>query len=253
MYQNIDEFYNNECLEEERLNSGIGQIEYITTMKYMKSLCPPNSNILDACAGAGKYAFQLAQLGHNVTAGDLVEINVEKIKEQNKKVNSLIEIYQGSILDLSRFKEESFDVVLNLGAYYHLLDSVDRKKSIQECLKVLRKGGLYFMSYINRFANYIGHADEMNRDFGMFENFLESGTVDNVFFCSTPEMVESDIQESGLRILHNIGTDGCIYNGDIINSMSDDTFERYMKVHLSNCEVKSILGCSSHGLVICTK
>lgn len=179
--------------------------------------------------------------------------NVEKIKKQNETNNLLAKVYQGSILDLSRFEAESFDAVLNFGAYYHLFNSNDRKKSIQECLRVLKKDGLYFMSYINRFPSYIGHSNEMNNDFGLFERFMESGTTDNIFFCSTPESVESDIQELGLAILNNVGTDGCIYNSELINSMNNDTFKRFMKIHFANCEVKSILGCSSHALVICRK
>lgn len=34
MYKSIIEFYNDEC-EEDRLHSGLGKIEYITTMKYL--------------------------------------------------------------------------------------------------------------------------------------------------------------------------------------------------------------------------
>ena len=48
------------------------RIEFLTTMRYLEKTIPAHSSILDACAGAGAYSFALAQLGHSVTACDLV-------------------------------------------------------------------------------------------------------------------------------------------------------------------------------------
>jgi 2-polyprenyl-3-methyl-5-hydroxy-6-metoxy-1,4-benzoquinol methylase len=110
MYQNIGEFYDNECAEEDRLSSQAGQVEYITTMRYLLKCCPPKCRILDACAGTGIYAFKLAEYGYEVTAGDLIESNVEKMRRQNAAVPLLSEISQTDIRDLSRFENERFKV-----------------------------------------------------------------------------------------------------------------------------------------------
>lgn len=41
--------------------------------------------------------------------------------------------------DMSIFEDESFDVVLNMGPFYHLVDISDREKCIRESLRVLKK------------------------------------------------------------------------------------------------------------------
>lgn len=46
------------------------------TTRYLDKIINPNSKILDACAGTVIYAFYLAENGHKVTAGDLIEKNV---------------------------------------------------------------------------------------------------------------------------------------------------------------------------------
>jgi 2-polyprenyl-3-methyl-5-hydroxy-6-metoxy-1,4-benzoquinol methylase len=73
----IINFYECKCDEDGRLSSTrMSSVEFLTTMKYLKDICPSKSEILDACAGTGAYAFPLAEMGHNVTAGDLVEYSL---------------------------------------------------------------------------------------------------------------------------------------------------------------------------------
>jgi len=140
MGEEILRFYHEFNNESERLESNPGRVEYITTMTYLNKIISNNSRILDACAGSGKYAFALAKEGHSVVAGDLIDVNVDMIRKQQSSTPLLSEIYEGSILDLSRFKDESFDVVLNFGAYYHLCDDGERERSISEsliCLSII--------------------------------------------------------------------------------------------------------------------
>jgi len=256
MENEILRFYHEVNDESERLESNPGRIEYLTTMTYLNKVIPKNSNILDACAGSGKYAFTLAREGHNVVAGDLVDVNVNMIRKQQKKETLLNEIYEGSILDLSRFGDKSFDVVLNFGAYYHMCEDIERKKSIKESLRVLKTGGIYALAYINRYANFYGHGDEMLLDFDMFEYYMENGHLKNtnLFYASSPEMVENEMKEFQLEQLYNVASDGplfCMRN--TLNKMSEGIFGRYVKMHLNICENRNTLGISEHGLFIARK
>lgn len=256
MESEILRFYQEFNDESERLESNSGRVEYITTMTYLNKVIPGNSSILDACAGTGKYAFALAKVGHKVVAGDLVDVNVNMIRKQQENTPILNEIYESNILDLSHFEDESFDVVLNFGAYYHLCDADERMKSINESLRVLKKGGIYALVYINRYANFYGHNEEMLLNFDMFEYFMENGYLENtnLFYAATPEMVENEMKEFQLEKLYNIATDGplfCMRN--TLNKMSEDIFNRYMKMHLGICESRSTLGVSEHGLFIARK
>jgi ubiquinone/menaquinone biosynthesis C-methylase UbiE len=253
MEYEIMRFYHEFNDESERLESNPGRVEYLTTMTYLNKVIPKSSSILDACAGSGKYAFALAKEGHSIVAGDLVDVNVNMIRKQQKDTPLLKEIYEGSILDLSRFEDESFDVVLNFGAYYHICDDGEREKSISESLRVLKKGGIYALAYINRYANFYGHAEEMLSNFYMFEYYMQNGHLENsnLFYASSPEMVENDMKNFNLEQLYNVASDGPLFcMRDTLSKMSEDTFDRYVRMHLSICENRTTLGMSEHGLFI---
>lgn len=253
MEDEVLRFYHEFNDESERLESNPGRVEYITTMTYLNKVIPKDSSILDACAGSGKYAFALAKEGHSIVAGDLVDVNVNMIREQQKDTPLLNDIYEGSILDLSRFKDESFDVVLNFGAYYHICDDGKREKSISESLRVLKKGGIYALAYINRYANFYKHTEEMLLNFDMFEYYMQNGHLENsnLFYASSPEMVENEMKNFNLKQLYNVASDGPLFCiRDTLSKMPEDTFDRYVRMHLSICENRTTLGISEHGLFI---
>lgn len=247
-------FYENSCDENKRLQrQRVNRIEFLTTMKYLKEICPKESKVLDACAGCGVYSFPLAKVGYHVTAGDLVEYNVEQIRCKENENPVLDYIYTGSILDLSRFDDDSFDVVLNLGAFYHLIDKKDREKAIEESLRVLRRGGIFFLAYLNKYSNFFKYNQQWVDNFHVFEEYLEKGyNEDNcLFYATSPEDIEQTMSTYKLKQLHNVATDGLKFAiRDSINSLSDDEFERYLKLHYQMCEVKSLLGYSEHALYI---
>lgn len=249
----IYDFYENNDEDVRLKRTKVNNIEFLTTVKYLENICPPQSKILDACAGTGIYAFYLANKGYRVVAGDLVDCNVNQMIKQQDANPILEDIYTGNIMNLSIFDDESFDVVLNLGSFYHLTDEKDRIKSIQECLRVLKPNGVYFLAYINRYANIIKYREQMKDNFQMFEEYLKVGytTEDSLFYASTPEEIELLMSKLNLEQLHNIATDGMKFIiRDTINSFSDNEFDRWMNIHFKTCEVRSLLGYSEHGLYI---
>ena len=103
------EKYYNKFNEEKRLNSRHGQIEYITSMKYIHEyILGKESKILDVGAGTGRYSVELANEGYDVTAVELVKYNLGILKSKN----STVKAYQGTALNLSRFQDNTFDVTL---------------------------------------------------------------------------------------------------------------------------------------------
>lgn len=245
-YENIDESMR---LKRTKVN----RIEFLTTIHYLGKIISPNSRILDACAGAGIYAFYLAEKGHQVTAGDLIEKNVNQMKSVQEENKLLEKIYNGSILDLSQFEDGTFDVVLNLGSFYHLIDATERKQSISESLRVLKPNGIYVMSYINRYANIIKYRDMFVEDFRLFYDYLEKGfhSKNEIFYASNPEEVEAILKEQSVDMIYNIATDGMKFIiRDTVNKLSDTDLDKWMDIHYKTCEDKSILGTSEHGLFI---
>jgi 2-polyprenyl-3-methyl-5-hydroxy-6-metoxy-1,4-benzoquinol methylase len=225
-------------------------LEYLTTMKYLDKICKDHVTILDACAGTGAYCFSLAEKGHTVTAGDIVPANVDIIKEKQKRNPILHDIYTGDILNLSQFKDETFDITLCLGALYHLHDASERKKAILECRRVTKKDGFIVVAYLNRFASFVNNFSKTPENIHEILNQFYTGNR-NVFYRSTPTQIENLMTECEIKKKHNVATDGItfMYSKQLEN-ISEEDFHEYLNYHYDTCENPNILGYSLHGLFI---
>jgi ubiquinone/menaquinone biosynthesis C-methylase UbiE len=248
--KNIFEYYNAQD-EDIRLSlDRTHRLEYLTTMRYLEKVCPTNSTILDACAGTGAYCFDLAKKGHQVTAGDLVPQNIEMIEKKNQRAPILQKIYTGNILDLSMFDDNSFDVVLCLGAFYHLHQQTDRKQAVLECKRVVKSGGVIFIAYLNRFASFMNNFSHHPDNFENIINEFYTGNK-NVFYRSNPIEIEALMAGCQITMLNDIGTDGTAFMyPNQLETLSNDDYDKYLEYHFNTCDDKSILGYSLHGLYI---
>jgi 2-polyprenyl-3-methyl-5-hydroxy-6-metoxy-1,4-benzoquinol methylase len=243
------EFYNNYDEENRLIKDNFHKIEYITNIHYIKKYCPQNSIILDACAGTGRYTFYLARNGHRVTAGDIVPLHVENIKLKNKENSVLKEIKINDVLDMD-FQDNSFDVVLCMGALYHLKTSDERYKAINECIRVLKTNGIIILSYINKYAQMLL---DIKKGGGYFKEAYDNykGKKENIFIGTSPKEIEELTERNNIKKIKNIGSDGSAYFiADAINEAAEEEFEIWLKYHLETCEEESILGNSLHGLYI---
>ncbi len=228
------------------------QIEYLTTTHYFDQLLPAGAAVLDCCAGCGVYSFYLAEKGFTVTATDLTPSNIKDIKS-NEKFHLLREATVLNVLDMHCFAEESFDVVLCMGTYYHLLDAADRAKCISECLRVLKKNGILVLAYINRNATVLYRFQQNPKEIQKLQGILENGRND-LFYNVSFDEIKSLTETFGLKKIKNIGIDGAAYPlQKQINSLNKKQFQAYMQYHLSVCEEPSILGNSMHGLLFAEK
>ena len=223
--------------------------EYLTTIRYFDRLFTTKSKILDACAGTGKYSFYLADKGHSVTACDLVEHNVNIIKSKPNAA-SLIDVAVCNVLDLSRFDNDVFDVVLCMGAMYHLSSDKEKIQAICECTRVCKPSGLVILSYMNYYAVV---AAEVNEGLGNLDSLLAmfEDESDCLWKATTPTKMEGYIKKAGLKKLYNIGTDGISFViRDKVNLADDRAFDKWMEYIFKHCEEPSTVGYSMHGLII---
>lgn len=259
MSSQLDDFYQNEGYEDVRLEeTSPHRLEFITITCFLDKFIKPGISVLDPCAGTGIYSFYLADKGAAVTAGDIVEYNVQIIEEKaaERAANlcgtavDLERIYKGDILDLSQFPDGSFDIVLCMGAFYHLLNPIDRQKAVSECRRVLKKGGVIFCTYINRMSVIL---QNIERDMGNLDeifSFLKDG-IQDIFYCSTPQEVEQIMETVGFKKLYHFGADGIgTFLHNTIDHLSAAGFEQYKALHLATCEDESILGYSFHGVFV---
>ena len=129
------------------------KLEFILTTKYLDQYINNKSVIFDVGGGPGRYSIYLAKKGHDLYLLDLSKGNIDLAIEKSKEEKtSLKEAIVGNAIDLTRYSDNYFDVVLNLGPMYHILDEEDRKKAIKESLRVLKSGGLIVFSFISKYS-----------------------------------------------------------------------------------------------------
>lgn len=146
----IIDFYN-QYDEDNRLTPQHGQVEFLTTMRYIERYIKPGDRVLEIGTGTGRYAHALARQGYAVDAVELVQHNIDRFR-QNTQPGEQITIVQGNALDLSAFADEQYDITLLLGPLYHLYSQDDQRQALREAIRVTRPGGVILRPMSSRTA-----------------------------------------------------------------------------------------------------
>lgn len=258
MSKELEIHYNKFC-EDKRLTRKHGQVEYITSMKYIHKYLeqlPKDAKILDIGAGTGRYSIALAEEGYDVTAVELVKYNLGILKLKSDKVKA----YQGTALKLKRFEDNTFDMTLVFGPMYHLYTFEDKVKALSEAKRVTKPGGIILVAYIMNEYSILTHGFKDN----CMKESIASGKVDDAFHViAEPEDLYDYVrlediaaynEAAGLERIQIIAADGpANYMRQTLNAMDDETYELFLQYHLSTCERPELLGASAHTLDILRK
>ena len=238
--------------EDSRLNhSKAARIEFLTTIHYIEKYLNEGDKILDIGAGAGEYSLYFARKGHEVSALELADANIAAFKKK-LTTEDRIDLVQGNALDLSRYADESFDIVLLFGPLYHLKNDADKQRCISEAKRVCKNNGKIFFAFIsNDFvfltelaynANYFGSGDYDNETFRL---------NDFPFVFHTVDAARKILADGGISILHELASDGASeLLAERINEMSDEDYEQYLRYHFYICEKPELLGMTNHLLFV---
>ena len=240
--------------EDSRLtHSPSARVEFLTTVRYIEKYLCPGARILDLGAGTGAYSLYFAQKGYEVEAVELADSNIRVFRE--KLTPGLpVHLVQGNALDLSRYADASFDLVLCFGPLYHLHAAEDRDRCIREALRVCKPEGVLFFAFINHDAVFLSELS-YNQD------YFDNGDYDHetlrlhdfpFVFHTVPECREM-LTKNGLQLLHEVASDGVSeLMEDRINAMTETGYAQYLRYHFYTCEKPEMLGRSNH-LLFCGK
>lgn len=256
---NALESYYIKANEEKRLLSRHGQVEYFVTMHYIQAMIEKikeekeithNSkiSIIDVGAGTGRYSVALAEQGYDVTAVDLLNCNIDIMKEKN----SPIKIYRGNAMDLGQFPNERFDIVIMLGPMYHVFGEDNKIKVLSESFRLLKPGGIILVAYCLNEYNIVAHAF-VERQIGDFlkekkisKEFCTIGTEKDVFDYVRIEDINRINSMFALERIKIISPDGPTdYIRSALALLSEEEFNLFKNYQLSICERMDLIGAGS--------
>jgi SAM-dependent methyltransferase len=215
----IVEHYEGEIREEDRITSGIGQLELVRTQEILRRHLPDApAQILDVGGATGVHASWLAADGYHVHIVDLTPRHVEKARTDLGPLGVTAEI--GDARKLSA-PDDTFDAVLVFGPLYHLTDRADRVGALREARRVVRPGGIVAVAAISRFASLF---DGLSRQFlfqpefrAIVEGDLGDGCHRNperrpgwftTAFFHRPDELRSEVEAAGLGLIEVVGVEG---------------------------------------------
>ena len=256
---NLNTFYEN-YNEDAQLTSRHGKVEFLTTIRYIEKFLQPGMRILEIGAGTGRYSHYFARHGYEVDAVELVESNIEQFT-RNTQTGENVRIFQGNAVDLSRFRENSFDIVLLLGPMYHLFAQADKLKALSEAIRVTKKNGVVFVAYCENDATILQFCFLR----GMLKDERYKSLVDPVTFKAASDPAElfelhrkEEIDDLRSRFavtpLHYVAADGFAnYMRQPLAEMDEELYNQYLQYHFVTCERQDMVGYSNHILDIFRK
>lgn len=246
--------------EEGRLLSKHGQVEFLTTMRYIEKYLRPGMRILEIGAATGRYSHTLARQGYRVDAVELIQHNIDIFNALTSPEEN-ITIRQGNAVDLCCFEADTFDMTLLLGPMYHLHTREDQLRALSEAIRVTKKGGIIMAAYCGNDACVVQYGfgkgelltpeseQMLNR-----EDFMLSVSPTLLFQLYRKEHIDALMANFSTERLHFVGTDMATkYMQDQIDAMDDDFYKLYLQYHFTICERSDMVGVSHHFLDVFRK
>lgn len=109
---------------------------------------PLGARGLDLGCGQGWYASEMAAAGFEMVGLDASEGQIERAHEHARRRGVEVEFHAGVGSDLD-FEDESFDFVYAINVVHHITDPADRRRVFGEIVRVLRKGGAFYLHEMN--------------------------------------------------------------------------------------------------------
>ena len=210
---NVTSFYEN-ANEDARLEK---QTLEFTRSKNIISryLFSDDMEIADIGGGSGPYSFWLAKQGYNVHLLDVTQKHIE-IAKQKMKTNdiALASCVCADARNLP-YQNESMDLVLIMGALYHLQSQDSRAKCLSEAFRVLKRSGHVICTVISRYTVLVATLKwnlSHVYDIDTLRKIIETGKVESFTFPQayfhTPNEIINELSTAGFYNTHAIAVEG---------------------------------------------
>ncbi len=286
------EQYYNKFHEEHRLTTRHGQVEFSTSMHYIREcigmLCGETAGgsteqtggtvsadtakkctgdavtsditasikIADIGAGTGRYSVELCHQGYDVTAVELVKHNLEILRNKHENIKT----WQGDARSLNFLPDETFDIVILFGPLYHLHGDEEKLKALSEAARIVKKGGFILAGYVMNDYSVISYCfknhkwAEVAAKGGLTADFHTICTEDDLYDYVRLSDINRIAEKSGLKRYKTVAVDGAAdYMRRELNEMSEEEFSAFLEYQKQIAEMPEMLGASSHVVDILQK
>lgn len=249
--------------EEKRLLNPYGQVEFRVTMHYISALIGDRKelSILESGAATGRYSLALAEMGHHVTAVDIVPYNIGILKQKAERMGiSTCEAYVADARNLKKVPGDSQDLVLLLGPLYHLFSTEDKVAVLKEAKRIVKKDGFILAGYIMNdyavisFGFKEGKLFETREKGTLSDDFKVKNRSEDLFSYDSLPDLEIYNREAGLSRVKILSQDGAAnYMRKELNEMSEEMLSEFVRYQISVAERPDLLGAGCHTLDILRK
>lgn len=236
--------------------------EFELTLRMMNRYILPGDSVLDIGGGPGRYSIYLSEKGCDVTLIDLSEKCVEFAKQKAGELGVGFKAFAGNALDTDKILSGSFDHVLLMGPMYHLLEEEDRTCAVNSALKLLKKGGNLFVSFISLYAGVIfymtrqlpeGLLDAREKEY--FEKVISGESYSGLSFTkahfAAPDGILPFFERFPLEKLRFFGQESILPPIErYLKEQPEEVQEEWLDLAERLCEREELLSYSEHLMYI---
>ena len=234
-------------------------VEFLITTRMLERTIGQGEKVLDIGGGPGRYSLWLKERGCDVTLFDLSPGNIRFAKGKAEETGVTLKTVCGNAMEEGLYPEEMFDHVLVMGPMYHIFREDDRRKVIENALRVLKPGGKIYVAFINLLAGALYYLDEwpegfteelkMGNEYGecLLENRSWQGAAfTEARFDALPE-IYGFMNSFGLRQVTVFGQEGFLAsNLTRIQALEEPHRSLWIEYAGRTCENPEYLAMSSH-------
>ncbi len=256
----IKDYYEKDARAEwERLNRH--KVEFEVTKRFMDRYIKKGDRVVDIGGGPGRYSLYLAEKGCELTLIDLSSANIALAKEKASEQGLSIQMLVGDAREVDTLVSGPYDHVLLMGPLYHLLDEVERVKTIQASLSLLKPGGILFASFISSYGGILYSMKyepelillkEIEFQYKLFQDDLPfSGESFTQAYFIRHKDVLPFMSQFPLEKLHYFGQESILSpNEENLIRQPKEVMDRWINLAVEVCEREDLLSFSEHLMYI---
>ncbi len=184
-------------------------------------------DVLCLANGGGQQSVAFGLMGAKVTVIDMSDAQLEqdRIAAEHHGLNTQLE--QGDMRDLSRFADDSFDLIWHA---YSINFVPDAKIVLQEVSRVIRPGGLYYFQFANPFLMGLEEGDWNGQGYVMKRPYPDNSEI---IFEDTHWDVGEQRVEGPREFNHSLSTliTALVANGFVIRGLWEKTGGTVPDIH----------------------